>query len=75
MSKFIAVVPARGTKGSYDYNHPKTEEFSNVDAAKTWAGREIMADAKVTSVMLYRLESEFRTKNLIADHIEVLDRR
>ncbi len=75
MSKFIAVIPSSGTENSFNYKPPKIEESHSADAAKVWAGRQLLANPEVGEVNLYRLESSFRIEGLITDHVKVIDRR
>jgi hypothetical protein len=75
MGKFVAMVPPSGTKGQSDYNWPRMEDFHSADAAKVWAGRQLLANPEVGEVNLYRLESSFRIEGLITDHVKVVDRR
>jgi hypothetical protein len=73
--KFVAFIPHRGTKGSYGFRHSEAEEFTSVDNAKVWIGRKLVADPEIDNGFIYRLESEVRMKELIKDHVEVVDRR
>jgi len=71
MSKFVAMIPRDKEKGIFC----KTEEFHSADAAKVWAGRQLLANPEIGEVNLYRLESSFRIEGLITDHVKVVDRR
>jgi hypothetical protein len=71
MSKFVVVIPGDKERGTF----PKVEEFHSADAAKTWAGRQLLANPEIIEVSLYRLESSFRIEGLITDHVKVVDRR
>jgi hypothetical protein len=71
MSKFVVMIPRDKEKGIVC----KTEEFHSADAAKVWAGRQLLGKPDISEIYLYRLESSFRIEGLITDHVKVVDRR
>ena len=73
--KFIGYIPARGDKDGFNYKPAKVEEFQSHDSAKTYVGRELLANPDVDEGFVYRLESKVQLKKLLADHTVVTDMR